>query len=75
MVRLDDEERREAPVFEKPGRVLFARGRKHWREWRMEIRRQFRDFNRESENALSRFEKRRCQWCFPFRNVGRQATE
>ena len=75
MVRLDNEERPEAAVFEKPSSVLFARAGKFGRQWRLEIRRQFRELNCESKNALFRFEKRRRQRRLPFRNVDREAAQ
>src|SRR5437588_10957075 len=69
MVRLDDEERREAAIFEKSGRLLLARPWKFGCERRMEIHRQLRQPDRESENAFSRFEKWRRERCFPVRLV------
>src|SRR5882672_168377 len=75
MVRLDDEERHEASVLEKPGRVLLARARKFRRERGMEIHRQLRKPDRESENVLPRFEERRCQWRLPFWNADRETAE
>src|SRR2546430_2081894 len=62
MVRLDDEERREAAVFEKPGRILLARARKFRRERGMEIHRQLRKPDRKSENVLSRNRREHGQW-------------
>src|SRR5881392_2133361 len=62
MVRLDDEEWCQAAVFEKPGRILFAPPRKFRRERRMEIQRELRKPDRESENVLSRNRPGHGQW-------------
>src|SRR6266705_6834453 len=75
MVRLDDEERRQAGVSQKPSRLLLDRCRKHRREWRKEIRRQLRNFNGKSANFLSRFQKRRRQRRVSFRRAHRKSAK
>src|SRR6266513_610853 len=75
MVRLDDEEWREARFSEKSGRVLFARSRKHRHERRMEIRRQLGNFNDKLADVLSRFKEWRRQRCFSFRRAHRKSAK
>src|SRR5436190_8135034 len=75
MVRLDDEERRQAGVSQKPSRLLLDRSGKHRHERRMEIRRQLRNFNGKLADVLSRFKKWRRQRRVSFRRAHRKSAK